>query len=91
MTAAQIGDAAMTCMPQYGVFAAATEIQAASPGARSKPGLLRRLYAAIVESREQRAEREIARILAGSGGRLTDAMERDLMQRLFVNDWSVRR
>ncbi len=81
----------MTCMPHHGTFAAATKLRTANPVARNKPGLLRRLYDAIVEPRQQRAEREIARVLAGSGGRLTDAMERELMQRLLVNDWSVRR
>jgi hypothetical protein len=80
----------MTCMPQPGAFAAATAIQAGRTDAR-RNGLLERIYDALVASRQRRADREIARFLAQSGGRMTDAMERDLMQKLFVNDWGVRR
>jgi hypothetical protein len=42
--------------------------------------LLTRLYNAIVESRQRRAQREIADFLAGRP--LTDDVERELMRRL---------
>jgi hypothetical protein len=37
----------------------------------SKPGILRRIVQAMFESRQAQVDREIARFLARSGGRLT--------------------
>lgn len=45
----------------------------------------RRLFDAFVESRQRRADREIARFLASHGGLLTDEMEREIMRRLAGN------
>ena len=39
-----------------------------------KPGVLWRIFDAIVESRQKSADREIALRLARSGGRITDGM-----------------
>ena len=44
--------------------------------------LWRRLFDALMESQQRRAEREIARYLASHGGLLTDDMEREMMRRL---------
>ena len=55
-----------------------------------KPGLLRRIVRAMVESRQRQTDREIARFLAQSGGRLTDDMERRLTQHLLSRDWTIR-
>jgi len=41
-----------------------------------------RLFDAIVESQQRRAEREIARYLATHGHLLTDETEREIMRRL---------
>jgi hypothetical protein len=49
----------------------------------NRPGLLRRLIDAIYESRQRQADREIARILARSGGRITDATEREMTRRFL--------
>jgi hypothetical protein len=52
--------------------------------AEAKPArlpLLTRLYNAIVESQQRRAEREIARFLA-TRGPMTDEVEREIMRRL---------
>ncbi|MBO0764737.1 MAG: hypothetical protein J2P50_09130 [Hyphomicrobiaceae bacterium] len=52
--------------------------------AKAKPAhkrLLARLYDAIVMSRQEHAEREIARYVANRGP-LTDEMEREIMRRL---------
>ena len=57
---------------------------AAFEAAETKPArkpLLTRLYNAIVESRQRRAEREIARFLA-TRGPLTDEVEREITRRL---------
>jgi hypothetical protein len=48
----------------------------ASNSPASKPGILRRIIQAMFEWRQAQADREIARFLARSGGRLTDDIER---------------
>ena len=52
-----------------------------------KPGVLRRIYDAILESRQRSANQEIARYLAQSGGRLTNNLEREVMERLMSGNW----
>jgi hypothetical protein len=52
--------------------------------------LARRLTDALVEAQRRRdVDREIARLLAQSGGRLTDSLEREIMQKVFASDWSL--
>lgn len=55
-----------------------------APPARSagRRNLLWRIADAISRSRQRHADRDIAAYLARSGGRLTDAAERELMDRL---------
>jgi hypothetical protein len=50
--------------------------------------LARRLTDALEARRGSEVDREFARLLARSGGRLTDSMEREIMQKLFASDWS---
>jgi hypothetical protein len=50
---------------------------------RSRPGLLRRLLAALVASREQQTQHEIARYIESRGGKLTDTVEREIEERLY--------
>ena len=58
-------------------------------GARLKR-LARRLTDALIEAQRRRdVDREIARLLAQSGGRLTDSLEREIMQKVFTSDWSL--
>ena len=52
-----------------------------------KSRLLRRIFDAVIESGRHRSDREIAGILSPSGGRLTDAMEREMFQRRFASNW----
>jgi hypothetical protein len=47
--------------------------------------LWRRVYDAMVESQQRRAEREVARYVASHGGLLTDDIEREIMHRLAGN------
>jgi hypothetical protein len=56
----------------------------------NKVGVLRRIFDAIFESRQKQADRDIARFLARSGGRLTDDIEREIAQRLLTGNWSPR-
>jgi hypothetical protein len=48
-----------------------------------------RLTDALEAQRRRDADREIARLLAQSGGRLTDSLEREIMQKVFASDWSL--
>jgi hypothetical protein len=56
----------------------------------NKSDLLPRIYDAIMRSRQRRADQDIARGLLRPDGRLTDSIEREMMQRLFAENWSVR-
>ena len=51
--------------------------------------LARRLTDALAAQRQREVDREIARILARSGGRITDSMEREIMRKVFESDWSL--
>jgi hypothetical protein len=63
---------------------------AAARGAAHSAGLLRRVFDAVFGSRQRQADKQIARFIANAGGRLTDDIERRMMQRLTTSDWSVR-
>ena len=56
----------------------------------NKAGVLRRIFDAAFESRQKQAERDIARFLARSGGRMTDDIEREMTQRLLTSNWNAR-
>jgi hypothetical protein len=49
----------------------------------------RRLTDALDAQRRRDVDREIDRLLAQSGGRLTDSVEREIMQKVFASDWSL--
>ena len=51
--------------------------------------LARRLTDAIAAQRQRVVDREIARFLARSGGRITDSMEREIMRKALESDWSL--
>ena len=50
---------------------------------QSRPGLLRQLLDALVTSQLQQTEREIARYLESTGGKITDTVEREIEERLY--------
>ena len=51
--------------------------------------LARRLTGGLAAQRQREVDREITRLLAGSGGRLTDSMEREMMRKALASDWSL--
>jgi hypothetical protein len=51
--------------------------------------LARRLSFALEAPRPTEVDGEIARLLARSGGRLTDSMEREIFRKVFASDWSL--
>jgi hypothetical protein len=48
----------------------------------------RRLTDALEALGRRDVDRDIARVMAESGGRLTDSQEREIMQKVFASDWS---
>ena len=54
-----------------------------------KPGIVRRIFNAFMESRQREADRQIARFLARSGGALTDDLEREITGRVLTSNSSV--
>jgi hypothetical protein len=59
--------------------------------AAGRRGLLCRLYDAIMDNRQQRANRDVEAFLARRGHRLTDGIERELDAHLFNGGWHARR
>jgi hypothetical protein len=78
----------MTYAPRPNEFVPCGECVAADhAGVTRRPGLLRRLYDAMLLSRQAQAEREVAAYLERTGGRFTDEIERRVTQRLIFGDW----
>jgi hypothetical protein len=59
-------------------------------GVPEKPGILRRMFDAFMESRQRDVDRQVSRFIAArSGGTLTDDLEREISHRLSTSNWSV--
>jgi len=71
----------------FGLGSDRTAPVAKGVGAKLKRAV-RRLTDAPEALRRRDVERDIARLLAQSGGRLTDSLEREIMQKVFASDWS---
>jgi hypothetical protein len=80
--------ASATHSGDLGLCGARTAPVANGVGAKLK-GLARRLTDALEAQRRREVDREIARLLAQSGGRLTDSLEREIMRKVFASDWSL--
>jgi hypothetical protein len=72
----------------FGLCSDRTAPLANGVGAKLKR-LARRLTGALQAQRRSGVDREIASLLAQSGGRLTDSLEREIMQKVFASDWSL--
>jgi hypothetical protein len=72
----------------FGVRAERTTPVANGIGARMAR-LGRRLTHALAAQRRREIDREIARVLSHSGGRITDSMEREMMRKALASDWSL--
>lgn len=59
--------------------------------AAPRSGFLRRLFDALVESRQQRAQRDVSAFVARRGYRLTDSVEREINEHLIDGGWNARR
>ena len=69
----------------FGVSGDRTARVANSIGARLAR-LVHRLSDPLAQ-RQRQVDREIAGLLARSGGRLTDSMEREMMEKALASDW----
>jgi uncharacterized protein (DUF1330 family) len=60
-----------------------------TPQNTASPGILRRVFDAMMRVHERHAERDFARLLRSSGGRLTDDIERRIMHETIRigNNW----
>jgi hypothetical protein len=56
-----------------------------------KTAILRRILNCLSAWDKKQKEREIERLIARSGGRFTDELERRIMRREMASDWSVDR
>jgi hypothetical protein len=67
-------------------------VVAAQPAIRvPRPGLLMRIFDALLNNRSHRAERDVAAFLARRGYRITDSIEREMNERMFRGDWNSPR
>ena len=66
------------------------KVSTRSNAVANKAGVLRRIFDAIFEWRQRQADRDITRLLARSGGRLTDDIEREMTQLLLIGSWNSR-
>jgi len=53
-------------------------------------GILRHIFDAVSDWSQSDEERVIGDYIARSGGRLTDTIEREMMERRMVSNWTVR-
>jgi hypothetical protein len=80
----------MSCTTQTGYFGLSDDRMApvANGIAARLAGLVRRLGDVPAAQRQRQVDREIGSLLARSGGRLTDSMEREMMEKTLASDWS---
>lgn len=62
-----------------------TEIAASGLAAEKPKSFWRKIYDRMVESQQERAEKNVAAYLETHGGLLTDEMEREIMTRFSAN------
>jgi hypothetical protein len=80
----------MTCTAYSGEHVPFRNDTSVSNAAARRPGIWRRIVDAVFESHRQQAEREIARYLERTGGRLTDDVELRITRRLLGGEWNAR-
>ena len=65
-----------------------------SPATAATPprqSLLRRLFGAMMMSRERQSQRDIDSLVSWRDGRFTDAFEREIAERSYSDGWNARR
>ena len=72
-----------TATLHHGGFASRTIVPGIAQAPRSVRWQLRRIWEAVMAARRSRAETEIADYITMRGGRITDALERDIERRFM--------
>ena len=80
--------ACMTHREEFGRCSVRTAPAANSVAAKLKL-LVRSATDALAARRRSGVDREIARLLAHSGGLFTDSLEREIMRKALGSDWSL--
>ena len=65
-----------------------------SPAAVAAPArrrLWRRLYDAMMSSRERRTQRDVDRLVSWRDGGFNDSFEREIAERFYSDGWNLRR
>jgi len=81
----------MTHVTHHGQIPRSCNPKPAASAAVASRGIWRRIFDAVYESRRRHAERDIARLINRSGGRITDGVEFQMSQHLMTGDWTVRK
>jgi hypothetical protein len=63
-----------------------TSMRATALPKRKRRSRLRRIFDAIIEARQRKAERDIRRLIGCSDGSLSDALERRITEHFMRND-----
>jgi hypothetical protein len=63
----------------------------APAAAAARKGLLRRLFGAMMGSRERQSQRDIDRLVSWRDGGFNDAFEREIAERFYSDGGSFRR
>ncbi len=80
----------MACMTHHGDFRRLSVRTAPVDSVAAKLRILvRRAANALAAQRRSGVDREIARLLANSGGHFTDSLEREIMRKALGSDWSL--
>jgi hypothetical protein len=56
-----------------------------------RPGILRRIYNAIMEAQERKANRDIERVVAARAGFFNDSLEREIGEHMSSGNMMTRR
>jgi hypothetical protein len=73
--------------PSFGAFTGRTTSTDSKTGDAAKPGLLSRLYARFMQTRQKQADHEIERYFAQTGRVFTHSVEREMARRMVSNNW----
>ena len=76
-------------MPSIAIHRNLAPVRLVTEAKAEKPGLLRRLADAVMRARQKQVDSELAQYVHRSGGRLTDDIEREMIQQLY-GDWNFR-
>ncbi len=56
-----------------------------------RPSLLRRLFDAMMLSRQHQTDRDLDRLVSWHDGNFTDSLEREIAERSYNDGWGFRR